>query len=75
MNETIRILLERRSIRKFKPEQIKQEELNAILEAGMYAPSGGNQQAVMPGDKLNQLAVSQRNLLENEYLIQNGVAE
>jgi nitroreductase len=75
MNQTIKILLERRSIRKFKPEQIKQEELNAILEAGMYAPSGGTQQAAMPRDKLNQLAVRPRNLLENEYLIQNGVAE
>jgi nitroreductase len=47
MNETIRTLLERRSIRKFKPEQIKEEELNAILEAGMYAPSGANQQSAL----------------------------
>lgn len=45
MNETIRTLLERRSIRKFKPEQIKEDELNVILEAGMYAPSGANQQS------------------------------
>jgi nitroreductase len=45
MNETIKTLLGRRSIRKFKPEQIKEHELNAILEAGMYAPSGANQQA------------------------------
>jgi nitroreductase len=45
MNETMKILLERRSIRKFKPEQIKEHELNAILEAGMYAPSGANQQS------------------------------
>ncbi len=47
MNETIRTLLKRRSIRKFKPEQIKEEELNAILEAGMYAPSGANQQSAL----------------------------
>ena len=47
MNETIRTLLERRSIRKFRPEQIKGDELNAILEAGMYAPSGANQQSVL----------------------------
>lgn len=45
MNETIKTLLERRSIRQFKPEQILDEELNAVLEAGMYAPSGANQQA------------------------------
>jgi nitroreductase len=47
MNETIKTLLERRSIRKFKPEQIREEELNAILEAGMYAPSGANQQSAL----------------------------
>ncbi len=47
MNETIRTLLERRSIRKFKPEQIREDELNVILEAGMYAPSGANQQSAL----------------------------
>lgn len=39
MNETLRVLKERRSIRKYKKEQIKDEELNLILEAGTYAPS------------------------------------
>ena len=47
MNETTRTLLERRSIRKFKAEQIKEDELNAILVAGMYAPSGANQQSAL----------------------------
>jgi len=47
MNETIKTLLNRRSIRKFKSEQIKDEELNVILEAGKYAPSGGNQQSAL----------------------------
>ena len=32
-------LLTRRSIRKFKPEQIKDEELEAVIKAGMYAPT------------------------------------
>lgn len=45
MNETLKTLLNRRSIRKYKEEQIKDEELKAVLEAGMYAPSGGNQQS------------------------------
>lgn len=40
MNETIKNLIERRSIRKYKSEQIKDEELNEILKAGEYAPSG-----------------------------------
>ena len=47
MNETITNLLNRRSIRRFKPEQIKDEELDAILEAGKYAPSGANQQSAL----------------------------
>ncbi len=44
MNETLNTLLTRRSIRKFKPDQIKDEELKAVLEAGQYAPTGGGRQ-------------------------------
>ncbi|MGD9782078.1 MAG: nitroreductase family protein [Kiritimatiellia bacterium] len=44
MNETLATLTTRRSIRKFKPTQIKDEELNTILEAGKYAPTGGGRQ-------------------------------
>ena len=48
MNETLKVLKERRSIRKYKAEQIKDEELDAILEAGTWAASGkGLQPAVM----------------------------
>jgi nitroreductase len=48
MNETLRVLKERRSIRKYKAEQIKPEELDAILEAGTFAPTGmGKQSPVM----------------------------
>lgn len=42
MEQTIQAILSRRSIRKFKPIQIGEEELQTLLEAGMYAPSGGN---------------------------------
>lgn len=45
MNETLINIRNRRSARKFKNEQIKDEELNAILEAGQYAPSAMNQQS------------------------------
>lgn len=48
MNEVIKNLTERRSIRKYKPEQIKEEELTQILEAGTYAPTGmGMQSPIM----------------------------
>lgn len=47
MNETMKTLLERRSVRKFKPQQITDEELKAVLDAGLYAPSGANRQAAL----------------------------
>lgn len=40
MKETLLDLKTRRSCRKYKPEQIKEEELLAILKAGTYAPTG-----------------------------------
>ena len=45
MNEIIKAMKERRSIRKYKSEQIKDTELEQILEAGLYAASGRGQQA------------------------------
>jgi nitroreductase len=44
MNEVFKAIKGRRSIRRFTPEQIKDEELSLILEAGIYAPSGHNDQ-------------------------------
>lgn len=43
--ETLKSMKERRSIREYKPNQIKDEELNAVLEAGVYAPSGNGFQS------------------------------
>ena len=45
MNETLKNILERRSIRQFKQKQINNDELEAIIEAGKYAPSAMNQQS------------------------------
>ncbi len=45
MNETLRTIASRRSVRSYKKEQIKDEELQAILEAGLQAPSGHNDQS------------------------------
>ncbi len=47
MNEVIKALLERRSIRKFKPETPPRETLEQIIEAGLYAPSGFGRQDVI----------------------------
>lgn len=45
MNEVIKAIKSRRSIRQYKSEQISDEQLSAILEAGIYAPSACNQQS------------------------------
>lgn len=45
MNETIKTLLERRSIRSFKSEQVKNDDLDLILKAGTYAPTARGTQA------------------------------
>lgn len=39
-NEVIKAIRERRSIRRFTNEQIKDNELQTILEAGTWAPTG-----------------------------------
>ncbi len=48
MNETMKTLLERRSIRKYQPRQVEDAVLEEILKAGIYAPSAmGRQSAVI----------------------------
>ena len=44
MNETIRQLKERKSVRVFLDREIEQEAKDAILEAAFAAPTAGNQQ-------------------------------
>lgn len=43
-NQVLTIIKKRRSIRKYQPEQIPEQELAHIMEAGRFAPSGGNNQ-------------------------------
>ena len=40
MNETLKTLTERRSVRSYKPDQVPEEVLAQILKAGEYAPRG-----------------------------------
>ena len=39
-NEVLKAIRERRSIRRFKTDQINDEELKTILEAGTWAATG-----------------------------------
>ena len=44
--EALEVLKNRRAIRAYKPDQITDEELNAVLEAGTFAPTGAGTQGV-----------------------------
>ena len=40
MNDVIKTILERRSVRKYKSDMVKDELIDEIVKAGTYAPSG-----------------------------------
>ena len=44
MNEVLNVIKNRRSIRKYLPAQIKEEDLKLIIESAIYAPSAHNDQ-------------------------------
>lgn len=46
-NAVLENILTRRTIRRFQTRQIGEEELQAVLNAGMYAPSAGGRQGVL----------------------------
>ncbi len=42
--DTIKTIRDRRSIRKYKPDEVSEEDLMTILQAGRWAPSASNKQ-------------------------------
>ena len=79
MNETIKTILSRRSIRAYEPRRISDKELETLLECALYAPTGGNLQnsrflviqssALM--EELNQVIrdeLSSREIVEGEMM-------
>ena len=83
MRNTLDVIKERRSIRKFKSEQIKEEELQAIVESGLYAPSAINKQSwnftvIQNQEILAELNEATKNVarnLDNEALKRIGENE
>lgn len=45
MNDVIKAIVERRSIRKYKPDPIAEKDRDLILKAGLHAPSAKNTQS------------------------------
>lgn len=61
MNEALEKILERRSIRAYKPEQITDSELDCVIRAGLAAPSAMNRQptvllAIQDKDTITRLS-------------------
>jgi nitroreductase len=44
MNETIRTILSRRSVRSYEPDPVESDKLDLILQCGLFAPSARNRQ-------------------------------
>ncbi len=47
MNEIIKAMKERRSVRKFKPEMPSREDIDLIIESGLYAANGRGEQGAI----------------------------
>ena len=45
MAETLKVIKERRSVRKYKDQRVPQEIIDQIMEAGTYAPTGMGKQS------------------------------
>lgn len=83
MNQIIDTIKSRRSIRRYLPQQIKEEELNIILEAGIYAPSGHNDQpwhftVIQNKEIINNLSDKTKQLMEKaktDWIVKMGQNE
>ena len=73
--EALEVLKNRRAIRKFKPEQIKDEELNLVLEAGTYAPTAMGMQSPLIVAVQNKEDVQELNKLSAKIMNRPGVTE
>lgn len=67
MKETVLDLKNRRSIRKFTNECISENELDTILEAGLYAASGMNRQSPV------MVAISNKALVEELSMLNASI--
>lgn len=73
MNSIIEIIKKRRTIRVFKSEQLKDEDIAAIVEAGSWAPSGHNMQpwhftVLQNSEIIEELNKDSKKAAENFYM-------
>lgn len=73
MNETIRLILDRRSVRRFQSTPIPDEMVEAIVQAGLYAPSARNRQNWHFTVVTNPAMIEQMNLLTQKGMETRGL--
>ena len=59
MNEVLHTILERRSIRSYKPDPVAKEDIDTILQAALYAPSGAG------AEPWHFTVITDRDIIEN----------
>ena len=83
MNEVLETIKNRRSIRKYSSEQIKNEELDMILESAIYAPTGHNDQpwhftVIQNKELIDEMSVESKKLMAEspvDWMAKMGRAE
>jgi len=73
MSEMMKTILGRRSVRQFRPEQISDQELETILQAGRYAPSGMNGQPWHFSVLQNRALLSRINEATRTMMLNSGI--
>ena len=67
MNDTLKVLETRRSCRSFKPDMVKEEDIQAVIKAGTYAATGRGLQspiiiAVTNKEKRDEISRANRSI-------------
>lgn len=83
MNQVLKTIKSRRSVRKYRSEQIKDDELEEILNSAIYAPSGHNDQSwhftiIQDKDLINEISDGAKEVMRNmdvEWIAQMGAIE
>jgi nitroreductase len=73
MNEVLKAIKSRRSVRSYKQEQISKEDLDLILEAGIYAPTANNDQPWHFTVIQNQALIKDMNEKAKELMAKSNV--
>lgn len=83
MNKVLETIKIRRSIRKYHSEQIKDEEIDMILESARYAPSGHNDQpwyftVIQNKELIDEMSAESKKLMAEstvDWMVSMGRAE